>query len=67
MRANTADEDIGHAVRIPFRHVPQGRDRLLIIGPDPQRRLLEIVVIDPGGDPAVIHAAPLRRKSYAYL
>lgn len=62
-----ADEDIRHAVRIPFRRVAQGTDRVLIIGPDRVGRLLEVVVIDPEDDPAVIHAMPLRRKFYRYL
>ena len=51
----------------PFRRVVQGHDRVLIIGPDRSGRLLEVVVIDPDDDPAVIHAMPLRRKLYDYL
>jgi hypothetical protein len=45
----------------------QGDDRLLIIGPDRTGRLLEVVVIDPERDPAVIHAMPLRRKFYDHM
>lgn len=61
------DEDIRHAVRVPFRRVVQGPDRVLIIGPDRAGRLLEVVVIDPDDAPAAIHAMPLRRKFYDYL
>ncbi|MBA3372373.1 MAG: hypothetical protein M3493_02735 [Actinomycetota bacterium] len=66
-RRGVDDEDIRHAVRVPFRRVRQGDDRVLIIGPDRTGRLLEVVVIDPEGDPAVIHAMSLRRKFYDYL
>lgn len=66
-RHGVDDEDIRHAVRVPFRRVRQGDDRVLIIGPDRTGRLLEVVVIDPEGDPAVIHAMSLRRKFYDYL
>ncbi len=66
-RHGIADEDIQHAIRIPMRRVVQDDDRLLVIGPDRAGRLLEIVVIDPDDDPAVIHAMPLRRVFYDYL
>lgn len=66
-RHGIADEDIRHAVRVPFRTVRQGEDRVLIIGPDRTARLLEVVVLDPEGEPVIIHAAELRRKFYAYL
>ena len=62
-----ADEDIIHAIRVPFRHVSQDHDRVLIIGADREGRLLEVVVIDPEGEPAVIHAMQLRSKFYRYL
>ena len=50
-----ADEDIRHAVRVEFRAISQG-DRLLIIGADRAGRLLEIVVLDPDGDPVFADA-----------
>lgn len=62
-----ADEDIRHAVRVPFRRVAHKEDRVLIIGPDRSGQLLEVVVIDPEDDPTAIHAMPLRRKFYDYL
>lgn len=61
------DEDMRHATRMPFRLVAQGDDRVLVIGPDRNGNLLEVVVLDPDGDAAIIHAAELRPKFYAYL
>jgi hypothetical protein len=63
-----SDEDILHAVRLAIREVtnPDGPG-VLLIGPDTIGRFLEIVVIDPDGDPAVIHADVLRPKFYPYL
>ncbi|MBL8777098.1 MAG: hypothetical protein JNK12_14240 [Acidimicrobiales bacterium] len=61
-----ADEDIRHAVRVEFRCVASD-DRLLIIGADRDGRLLEVVVLDPDGDPVAIHAMELRPKLYVYL
>lgn len=60
------DEDIRHAVRVEFRTVV-GDDSLLIIGADRNGRLLEVVVLDPDGDPVAIHAMELRPKLYVYL
>lgn len=60
------DQDILHAIQVPFREIQQG-DRLLIIGADRTGRLLEIVVLDPDDEPTVIHAMPLREKFYRYL
>lgn len=62
-----ADEDMRHATRVPFRLVAQGDDRVLVIGPDRNGNLLEVVVLDPDGDAAIIHADELRPKFYAYL
>jgi hypothetical protein len=60
------DVDIRHAVRLPMREVTLSSEKLLVIGPDTNGRLLEVVVIDPDeDDPAIIHAMPLRRKSSA--
>lgn len=62
-----ADQDIHHAVRVPFRRVSHKEDRVLIIGPDRAGQLLEDVVIDPEDDPTAIHAMRLQRKFYEYL
>ena len=62
------DEDIEHAVRRPLRVVPgEGRD--LVIGADRSGLLLEVVILDdnPGEEPVVIHAMPLRSKFHHYL
>jgi len=61
-----ADEDIRHAVAQALRSFPQG-DRLLIIGPSPDGRLLEVVVVDADADPVAIHAMPLRPRFYDLL
>ena len=39
-----ADEDMRHATRVPFRLVAQGNDRVLVIGPDRNGNLLDVVV-----------------------
>ncbi len=61
-----ADEDIRHAVRNELRTISQD-DRLLVIGPSRNAQLLEIVVLDPDGDPVAIHAMPLRAKFFDFL
>lgn len=62
------DEDIRHALRVPLRLVRQeGADRVLVIGADRNGTLLEVVVMDPEGEPLVIHADKLRSKFYTYL
>lgn len=66
-RHAVADEDIQAAVSVPLRLVRQGDDRVLVIGADTAGRLLEIVVLDPDGEPVAIHAMPLRQKFYRYL
>ncbi len=66
-RHAVADEDIQAAVSVPLRLVRQGDDRVLVIGADTAGHLLEVVVLDPDGDPVAIHAMPLRRKFYRYL
>jgi len=47
----------------------QDEHRWLVIGPDHQGRLLELIVVEPGGDqePYVIHAMRLRPKFYEFL
>lgn len=53
-------------VRNELRTISQG-DRLLVIGPSRDAQLLEIVVLDPDGDPVAIHAMPLRAKFFDFL
>jgi len=66
-RHGVADEDIQAAVSVPLRLVRQGNDRVLVIGADTAGRLLEVVVLDPDGDPVAIHALPLPPKFYRFL
>ncbi len=66
-RHGVDDEDIRHAVQVPFRWIRQGEDRVLIIGADRSGTLLEVVVLDPEDDPVAIHAMRLRPKFYDYL
>lgn len=61
-----ADADIEHAVRNAIRVVSQS-DRDLYIGADRTGRLLEVVVLDDGGQLVAIHAMALRPKFYEHL
>jgi hypothetical protein len=61
------DADIVHAIRMAVREVSQDADRILLIGPDRNGQLLEVVVLDPDDDPIVIHAMRLRPKFHRYL
>lgn len=58
----------GHTPRRtdPVSSHPHAEDRVLI-GPDRSGKLLQVVVIDPEDDPALVHTMPLRRKFYDYL
>jgi hypothetical protein len=64
------DSDVEHVIRNPIRLIEQEGDyagRLLVIGADITRRLLEVVVV-PADDPQrVVHANILQRKNYDYL
>lgn len=62
-----SDEDIHHALSVPMRLVEQAGDRLLVIGPARNAQLLEIIVLEPNGQAAVIHADILRPKFYRFL
>ena len=65
-----AIEDMHHAVRVPFCVVEQeydGQERTLFIGADGSGRLLEVVVVQTGHGPLIIHADRLRPKFYDYL
>lgn len=63
-------EDISHALDHMVRYREQEYDgelRILVIGPAPSGRLLEIVLV-PADDPAlVIHADVLRPSRFTYL
>ena len=64
------DADIQHAWRNAMRLVEYeylGEDRLLVIGPDRQGRLLELVAVPAQAPVRVIHADRLRPKFYDYL
>jgi hypothetical protein len=62
------DEDISYAVQNVMQWVTQPHvDRALLIGPARDGRLLEIVILDPDGDPLVIHADVCRPKFHDYL
>lgn len=61
------DRSILHAISISFRVVTIEPDLLLIIGPDENGQLLEVVVADPDDDARIIHAMPLRRRFMHYL
>jgi len=50
------DSDIEHAVRNAIRAIDQG-DRDLYIGADRAGRLLEVIVLDDDGQPAMASAA----------
>jgi hypothetical protein len=51
----------------PIEYDYEGEDRLLVIGPDRQGRMLELVAV-PADQPArVIHADQLRTKFHDYL
>ena len=64
-RHGVADEDIEHAVAHSVVWVELGEDpsRYLLVGPDRAGNLLELVVVDVGGEELVIHAMPLRRST----
>jgi len=62
-----ADEDIRHAVQVPFHWLRQHEDRVLVIGADRTGRLLEVVVLDTEDTRVAIHAMPLRPKFYDSL
>jgi hypothetical protein len=62
------DDDMLHAVRVPFRLVDLSGDRVLYIGADRAGTLLEVIVADVETNvPCIIHAMRLRPKFYDYL
>ena len=67
-RHGVGDADIQHAVRNSLRWVEMDDDLTMLIGPAYDGTLLEIGVLDIGGeDPVAIHAMPLRRKFHRFL
>ncbi len=58
-RHSVEDDDITHAWH--------GEDRLLVIGPDRQGGLLELVGVPTKEPTRIIHADLLREKSHDYL
>ena len=64
------DDNIAHAWNNAIRLVEyeyDGEERLLVVGPDQQGRMLELVAV-PAGDPTrIIHADRLRPKFFDYL
>jgi uncharacterized DUF497 family protein len=64
------DDNIAHAWNHAIRHVEyenDGEERLLVIGPDQQGRMLELVAVPAGNPTRVIHADLLRPKLFDYL
>jgi hypothetical protein len=67
-RHGISDADIWHAARNATRKVDMDGDLTMLIGPMRDGSLLEIGVLDLGGDdPVVIHAMRLRRKFYQFV
>jgi hypothetical protein len=64
-RHGVADEDIQHALAHTVTWVELGDDpwRYLLAGPDRAGNMLELVILDLGGDELVIHAMGLRRST----
>ena len=62
-----SDRSILHAISIAFRVVRIETDLVLIIGPDDNGQLLEVIVADPDDDARIIHAMPLRQRFMRYL
>ena len=64
------DADVHHAWVNAMRLIEydhEGEDRLLVIGPDRQGRMLELVAVPAGEPTRVIHADRLRPKFHDYL
>lgn len=62
-----SDRSILHAIAIAFRVVRIEAHMVLIIGPDENGQLLEVIVADPDDDARIIHAMPMRRRFMHYL
>jgi hypothetical protein len=67
-RHGISDADIWHAARNATRKVDMDGDLTMLIGSARDGSLLEVGVLDLGGDdPVVIHEMPLRRKFYQFI
>jgi uncharacterized DUF497 family protein len=69
-RHGIGDADIQHAWANAMRLIEydyEGEDRLLVIGPDRQGRMLELVAVPTDQPARVIHADRLRPKFHDYL
>jgi hypothetical protein len=69
-RHGIGDDDIMHALANAIRFVDfeyKGEERLLVIGPDMNGAMLEIVAMPVSGPDRVIHADRLRPSRYDYL
>ena len=69
-RHGIADADIHHAWVNAIRLIEYnyaGEDRLLVIGPDRQGLMLELVALPTGQPARIIHADRLRPKFNDYL
>ena len=64
-RHGVSDEDIEYALTHSVTWTELGEDpsRYLLVGPARTGNLLELVVVDVGGEELVIHAMPLRRST----
>lgn len=62
-----SDDNMRHAAANYLREVWLDDDRSLFLGPDQSGRLLEIVVMNPDGDPTIIHADYMRPKFLKFL
>ncbi len=64
------DADVNHAWRNATRLVEyeyEGEERLLVIGPDRNGLMLELVAVPAGEPTRVIHADRIRPTFYDYL
>jgi len=63
-----SDEDVEHAACNAIVSLTNDSgEKVLLIGPALDGRLLEVVVLDPDDDPVAIHAMNCRPKFYRYL
>ena len=60
-RHGISDSDITRAYRHPIRVLVLD-DLVMLIGPDPSARLLEIGVVSSGHRDVIVHAMPARPK-----
>ena len=63
------EADARHAVANALRTIARNETMTLLIGPDRNGRLLEVVVLDddPEEEPVVVHSMPLRKSFHRFL